>query len=72
MLPRTFLRSPLAQRPTALARLRLPAHPHGALSARFAAGQVSNQPGAKDLKHAATNIREEVGQSARARSPPSV
>lgn len=68
MLSRTLLRRPLLSSLPAspaqlsLARLRLPAaHPYAALSARYAAGQVSNKPGAEDLSHAATNIKEELG-----------
>lgn len=68
MLTRTLLRRPLpsslpvSPAQLSLARLRLPAaHPYAALSARYAAGQVSNKPGAEDLSHAVTNIKEELG-----------
>lgn len=63
--PFALRHQPLAGlRPARLSRPQLPLAVPLALQARGAASSVSGRPGSQTLGHAATNIKEEVGNSA--------
>ncbi|KAF5330872.1 hypothetical protein D9619_005286 [Psilocybe cf. subviscida] len=52
------------RRPTALPRPPCLGLTSGAMRVRFVASAVSNRPGSQTLEHAATNVKEEIGNSA--------